>query len=143
MLIIVLENSLITIPQALEMCVKHDISLLNIETNGLGGTYYNHFLTAMENKGVYFKLGRIHNKGNKEMRAIDQRLNVMKFLNFRRLKTHTEMYDKFLLHILSYETGVKEQKDDSIDAISGLAKYIYKRYQYVYGFTVISLRIYR
>ena len=101
-----------------------------VETNGGGAVFYNEMLKNMMEDDTIVQPMRV--KGQKETRIINQKINVMKFINFRRMKSHTEQYDKFLLHILSYETGVKNQVDDAPDAVSSLSKYVYAKFNYLY-----------
>ena len=124
------DDTLITLPNCILKAREHALNELVIETNGGGAIFYNEILNRMLDDDTIVTPMRV--KGNKETRIIEQKINVMSLFNFRRMKTHSEMYDKFLLHILSYETGVKNQVDDAPDAVSSLSKYVFSKFNYLY-----------
>ena len=124
------ENALITLPNCIIKAREHGLNEVVVETNGGGSMFHKGVQKEMIDDDILVTPLKV--KGNKETRIIEQKLNVMKFMNFRRMKTHTEQYDKFLLHILSYETGVKNQVDDAPDAVSSLSKYVFSKFNYLY-----------
>lgn len=124
------EDTMVTLPNCVIKAREHGLNEVIVETNGGGAVFYNEMLKNMMEDDTIVQPMRV--KGQKETRIINQKINVMKFMNFRRMKAHTEQYDKFLLHILSYETGVKNQVDDAPDAVSSLSKYVYAKFNYLY-----------
>ena len=111
---------------------KHRITHVIVETNS-GGAGLFHTLNKEFRNDNWFKIDGFHESENKEDKIVGQKRNIQNIMRFRKKGTHSEMYDLFLRHILSYETMVKNQIDDAPDSIASMSRVIFEMFKYLYA----------
>jgi predicted phage terminase large subunit-like protein len=113
----------ITIPAVAQLCITHNIDLMDIESNNGGSLFASNVEDILETMDhTYTTVQDTTTTKNKETRILMRSGFIKKYFYFRSDYEEGTDYARFIKSILTYKKGGKNKHDDGPDSITGLAE---------------------